>query len=92
MPRTFYAVEFISGRNTTTGTPNPTTGRHSKAVRTAAFTSKADRDKWVSSGKVTSDMQGNCRESVTEKELRKLLQGLTTEEYNEHKSFLNYSI
>ena len=79
----FYAVQYESGINTTTGQPNPRTGRMSKAVNLMVFSKKENRDEWVLKGKVTSDMQGNCRTSVTKKEARNLQLGMSIIEFNE---------
>lgn len=78
----FYAFQFRSGRNTTTGEPNPRTGRMSKAGSLEVFATRAERDAWVAEGKTTSDMQGNCREAVTRAEARKLCRGCTMAEFN----------
>lgn len=84
MSKKYYAVEFWSGRNTTTGEPNTKTGRMSIACDIEVFDSKSERDKWVENGKETSAMRGNCRESVTKKELRDLKLGWSIAEFNEH--------
>jgi hypothetical protein len=84
MNKIYLAVEFLSGRNTTTGTANPLTGRMSKACDLMVFSDKAERDNWVSNGKVTSDMGGNCRESVSKSAARKLKLGWSIAEFNEH--------
>jgi hypothetical protein len=82
MSKYFYAFEFWSGRNTTTGQPNSKTGRMSKAGAAAAFATRSERDEWVNDGEVTSDMQGNCREAVTKKVLRHLRLGKSLYEFN----------
>jgi hypothetical protein len=79
----YYAFEFKSGRHTTTGWANSSTGLHSCAGDLAVFTSKSNRDAWVAKGRTTSDMQDNCRKSVTAKIARSLHFGLTVENYNE---------
>lgn len=84
MNKKYYAVQFWSGRNTTTGTPNEKTGRMSIACDIESFSSKESRDSWVNAGKITSDMQGNCRETVTKNEARSLCLGSSVSEFNEH--------
>lgn len=80
----YYAVQFTSGKNTTTGEANSRTGRMSKAVDLVSFSKKETRDNWVENGKITSDMQGgNCRKSVTKQEARDLHLGETLAEFNE---------
>lgn len=79
----FYAFEYFSGRNTTTGYPNPTTGCMSIAGFVAVFATRSARNAWVDAGAVTSDMAGNCREAVTAKEARSLKQGMTLPDYAE---------
>ena len=79
----FYAVQFESGINTTTGQPNARTGRMSKAVSLMSFSSKDNRDTWVDAGKVTADMRGNCRKSVTKKEARNLHLGMSVNGFKE---------
>jgi len=84
MSKKYYAVEFWSGRNTTAGSPNERTGRMSKACDIWAFSSKAARDSWVDAGKITSDMQGNCRKAVAKKEARSLCLGISVGEFDAH--------
>ncbi len=79
----YYAFEYWSGRNTTTGQPNPRTGWHSIAGELVVFRSRKGRDKWVAAGKVTSDIQGNCREAVTARQARWLHRGMSLDAYNE---------
>ncbi len=78
MNRTYFAFQFKSGRNTSTGTPNRITGRMSTAGTLRAFRSAAQRDAWVAEGCTTSDMTGNCREAISAKEARRLCAGSTT--------------
>lgn len=49
-----------------------------------SFSTKEARDRYVSQGKVTSDMRGNCREIVTKKGARNLCLGMSVDEFNEH--------
>ena len=84
----FYAVEYKSGKNTTTGTPNARTGRMSIATHPVAFDSKTERDAWVDSGKNTSAMRGNCREAVSLRQLRSLCAGLSVEDFAMHKQYV----
>ncbi|MGZ8220034.1 MAG: hypothetical protein ACXWT0_00150 [Methylobacter sp.] len=84
MNKKYYAVQFWSGRNTTTGTPNEKTGHMSIACDLESFSSKESRDSWVDTGKTTSDMRGNCREAVTKKEARSLCLGMSVSAFNEH--------
>lgn len=78
----FYAFEFYSGRNTTTGQPNRTTGSYSTAGSLAVFPSSAQRDEWVKNGRVTSGMRGNCREIITAKDARALCAGMTLSDFD----------
>ena len=84
MPKKYYAVQFTPGVNTTTGTPNTTTGHMSIAHDLMVFSSKEKRDGWVENGKVTSDMRGNCRRSVTKKEARNLNLGICVADFEQH--------
>src|SRR6187455_1852046 len=81
--RYYYAVEFRSGPTTTTGEPNPRTGRYSQAVFFKAFKTEEARDAWVDKGRITSDMQGNCRQAATRARLRWLRRGDTLAAFNE---------
>jgi len=81
MSRNFYAVEYKSGRNTTTGQPNSLTGNYSIACNVRAFASKKERDNWVLEGASTSAMRGNCREEVTLKEARELYSGMNERQF-----------
>lgn len=83
MKRKFYAAEYWSGKQTTTGQPNKLTGRYSKAASLAVFPTAAERDEWVSNGKTTSDMRGNCREALSADEARRLRAGSSDAEYAE---------
>jgi len=85
----YYAFEYKSGRNTTTGTPNPHTGRMSIAGGLAVFSSKHERDTWVNDGATTSDMGGNCRQAVSITGARKLYQGTSVADYREMLEFLD---
>ena len=89
--KNFYAVEYSSGCNTTTGEPNARTGRMSIAVSPVAFASKTERGAWVDSGNQTSSMRGNCREAVTLRQLRDLSLGLSVAEFAEHVQYLHYA-
>jgi len=80
----YYAVQFWSGRNTTTGTPNEKTGYKSIACDLLSFSSKEARDSYVDKGKITCDMRGNCREAVTKKQARSLCLGMSVSAFNEH--------
>ena len=73
---TYYAAEYLSGKNTTTGEANPTTKLHSIAIIPRAFASEIERDLWVDSG--------NCREAMTYDELRGLCRGMTMQRFNEY--------
>ncbi len=79
----YYAFEYWSGRKTTTGKPNHTTGRLSIAGTLKLFSTRAERDRWVAAGRVTSDMQGNCRKTVTVRQARSLHQGMSIAAYND---------
>ena len=83
MSAKYYAVQFWSGRKTTTGQPNEKTGRMSIACDIEVFSSKKDRDNWVENGKTTSDMRGICREVITKKEARDLCLGMSVASFNE---------
>jgi hypothetical protein len=80
----FYAFQFQSGANTTTGQPNPTTGHFSTAGDLVVFSTREKRDAWVRRGRATSAMRGNCRYAVTAKEARTLHLGMTMDEYNSY--------
>ena len=72
---TYFAIEFISGRHTATGTANPNTGRMCIAVETKCFAEKSERDDWVSGGLK--------RESVSKRELRDYYLGMSVAAFNE---------
>ena len=65
---TFYAFEYSSGPRTTSGEPNPNTGRVSIAGFLVSFQSRRDRDLWVADGEFTYNMGGRRdRVAVTAK-------------------------
>ena len=75
----FYAFQFIDGRETTTGYRNPRNGRLSKAGFQRVFTSKRERDFWVTEGCYSS----GGRVSVTKRELRELCAGMSKQAFDE---------
>lgn len=77
----YYGFEYHNGRDTTAGEPNPNTGRYSIAGELHIFNSIKERDSWVQQGTVTEAMQGLNREAVPIRKARKLLVGLTMEQY-----------
>ena len=83
----YYAFQFASGRNTTTGNTNEKTGKYSTAGTLTVFSSKKERDDWVARGKATSAMRGNCREAVTAREARELKCGQTLAQFQEEVEF-----
>ena len=83
MKHYYYAIKFISGRSTTTGTPNTKTGRMSVACRLVAFKSSHERDLWVADGRATYDMSGNCREAITRRGLRQKCLGMSVSCFND---------
>jgi hypothetical protein len=83
MKRKFYAAEYWSGKSTTTGTANKTTGRYSTAASLAVFPTAAERNAWVDAGRATCDVSGNCRRALTPAEARALRAGSSGEEYQE---------
>ena len=87
----FYAVEYLSGRNTTTGQPNQKTGYLSIAVHPQSFSSKPERDAWVDDGEHTSDMRGNCRSAVTLRQLRGLHLGLSLDDFDRLVEAIQYA-
>lgn len=88
--KNFYAIEYVSGRDTTTGEPNDKTGRMNIAIRAKVFDSYYDRNSWVLAGEYTSAMRGNCREAATLRQLRKLTRGLSFEQFSESVKHLHY--
>ena len=88
--KNFYAVEYVNGRDTTTGEPNDKTRRMNIAIRAKVFDSHYDRNTWVLAGEYTSAMQGNCREEATLRQLRKLTRGLSVEQFSECVKHLHY--
>ena len=88
--KTFYAIEYASGRDTTTGDPNPKTGCRNIAIRAKVFDSYYDRNSWVLAGAHTLAMQGNCREAATLMQLRRLTLGLSFEQFSECVKHLHY--
>jgi len=79
----FYGFEYASGRGTSSGQPNETTGRYNTAGDLNCFETKADRDIWVDDGPETSAMCGNCREAVTVGQARSLHRGMSVVDYDE---------
>ena len=71
----YFAIEFISGKHTTTGTANPNTGNYNIAVETKCFAEKSEREDWVS--------KGSKRESVSKRELRDYYLGMSVAAFNE---------
>lgn len=74
----YYGFQFYSGRKTTTGEPG-LRGYCSIAGSLVKFDSKSELDHWISNGKITSDMQGNCRQRVLRKDIYKLCRGDSAE-------------
>lgn len=86
MKKYYYAVRFLGGNRTcTTGQPNKTTGRMSKAIQSYAFTSDADRTAWINEEKLSSPsgLSGGERIAVTKKQLRSLSLGESINDFNE---------
>ena len=77
----YYAVQFRSDRDTTTGEPNKRSGRMSRACDLSVFSDKKARDAYVENGKITADMRGNCREAVNKQKARNLKAGIEFEEH-----------
>ena len=73
----FYAVEYWDGKNTTTGQPNPRTGRMSRACDLVIFQSRSERNEWIKSGR-------KIREAVTRANARQLFAGWSLNDFNEH--------
>lgn len=73
----YYGFKFWDGRNTTTGQPNPRTGRMSIAGDLQIFTKKEQRDQWV------ADAGEKTRISCTPSEARRLHRGMDSAAYNE---------
>jgi hypothetical protein len=82
--KVYYGVRYYAEKDTTTGQPNPYTGYHSIACFFVAFTSKEELQAWVDDERLDEPWGrlGGKRESVTKAKLRKLLRGLTGEEFN----------
>ena len=89
MKKLYYGVEFWSGRNTTTGDHNPRTGRMSIACDIQSFESISARNDWVDNGKITADMGGNNRETITKKKVRALCLGMSIVDYNEYLDYIS---
>ena len=80
--RLYYGFEFKSGRHTTWQLPNVLGDKWPIAGKLEAFASILARDQWVDDGKVTADMQGNCREAITCTQARKMLRHLTRTQFD----------
>lgn len=85
MKRLYYGFRYFSGKNTTTGRPNPKTGRHSIAGEAVVFEKKENLISWLKRQNRGgySGRDGGIRERVTKSTLRWLLAGLTTDEFEE---------
>ena len=87
--RKFYAFEYQSGPFTTAGRPHKVTRGTNNAGRLRVFPCIKQRDKWISEGKTTADMQGNCRQKVSAKhwDHKHLCGAMTTKEFNVYIEF-----
>jgi hypothetical protein len=77
----YYAFEYWGGDTTTTGDPNPMTGRYSIAGALAVFSRAKDRDKWIAGG---PDFTHKRRAVVTQREARRLRGGWTPRQFAEY--------
>lgn len=79
----YYGIRYWSGRSTTTGTPNPITGRMSKAVDIEVFRSKKDRDEWLRNEKLSAPcgLGGGERIAATKKLCRQHRLGCSVEDF-----------
>lgn len=84
----YYAFEFYSGSQTTTGNPNPLTRKYSIAGDMQCFSDRASRDRWVSEGSRSSDMNGNCRRAVKARDVRSYLLGLPLDQFDDFLLYL----
>ena len=86
--RHFYAVEYWDGRATTTGSANTDRGKYngrlSNAITNKIFSSKKERDLWVS--------KSDKRESVTLREMRYLNRGMENRYWNEMLEEMHWNI
>lgn len=83
----YLAVQYWSGRDTTTGQANPITGHYSIACAIKSFDTKTERDAWVSSGKSTQAMRGNCHMAISKRDARNLCLGMSVADFNEMLEF-----
>lgn len=81
----YYGFRYFSGDNTTTGRPNPYTGRYSIAGQCAVFNSHDELDAWLAEEKLAypTGLGGGRRRQVTKSELRELFRGLTDQQFEE---------
>lgn len=81
--RLYLAFRYFSGRNTTTGEPNPRTGFYSNAGSLCGFYSIADRRDWIFEERLSKPcgLGGGERIPVTIKEARSLLLGESLEDF-----------
>jgi len=87
MSEKYFAVQFWSGRNETTGDVNKETGLMNIACDIEVFSSKDKRDEYVLEGDeniANLDFDGNCREVVTENQARQLCLGMSDDEFEAH--------
>jgi hypothetical protein len=81
----YYGIRYLGGNRTcTTGSPNPITGRYSRAVDVQVFRSRTDRDNWVNAEKLSAPcgLGGGERIAATKQDCRKCCLGMSVEEFN----------
>jgi hypothetical protein len=90
----YYGFRYYSGHSTTTGEPNPKTGRLSIAGETRVFSNREKLNAWLDKEKLTSPcgLGGGRREEKTLKELRKLYLGFSQENFDEIMEMENFDI
>ena len=77
-----FAIKYWSGKNTTTGDPNPRTGRMSKAIDIKYFKTLTERKHYI---------EKNYEwELCSQKKLRKLCLGNSVETFNKYIEYIKF--
>ena len=76
----YYGFEYASGKKTTSGSANETTGRLNTAGNLIFFIKKENRDDWVDE---TGRSTQKTREAVSVKKTRNLHLGMSVADYEE---------
>ena len=82
----YYGIRFLGwSRTCTTGTPNVTTGRISRACDISVFRSASDRAEWINGEKLSASCGGGSGERIaaTKKQCRNCCLGMSVQDFED---------